>query len=262
MLCKTRFILLLVLLLPFPLFAQINTGTILGTVRDAQGAVIPGADVTVTLTDLGISVDLSTNEAGVFQASGLRPGVYEARAETAGFKAAVRSGIQLAIQQRLEIDFTLEVGSVTEEVQVVAAAVDVETGSGQLGTVIESDVIADLPLDGRRYSDLILLSPGAVPAPGANPIRAKPGSTSMAISLSKTTLPSMESTTTRLRPMPRNGVLKQSLRLLTRCNPSRSRRAPMTPSSDGARVRSSMPRSSRARTTSTVPAGCFIATTS
>ena len=175
MLCKTRFILLLVILLPFPLFAQINTGTILGTVRDAQGAVVPGADVTVTLTELGVSVALSTNESGVFQASGLRPGAYQVRAETAGFKAAVRDGIQLAIQQRLELTFTLEVGDITEEVQVVAEALAVEAESGQLGTVIASDMIADLPLDGRRYSDLILLSPGAVPAPGAqsNPREAR-----------------------------------------------------------------------------------------
>ena len=165
----------LVLVLAVPSLAQINTGTIVGTVRDAQGAVVPGADVTVTLSDLGVSVVLSTNEAGIFLAPGLRPGVYEVRAETAGFKAAVRSEVQLAIQQRLELDFTLEVGDVTEQVQVVAPAVDVETESGQLGTVIDSDVIADLPLDGRRYSDLILLSPGAVPAPGArsNPREAR-----------------------------------------------------------------------------------------
>ena len=165
----------LVLILSAPLIAQINTGTILGTVRDAQGSVIPGADVSVTLTGLGVSVDLTTNEAGVYQASGLRPGVYDVRAESPGFKAGVRSVIQLAIQQRLEVGFTLEVGDVTEQVEVVAPVVNVQAESGQLGTVIGSGEIADLPLDGRRYSDLILLSPGAVPAPGArsNPREAR-----------------------------------------------------------------------------------------
>ena len=88
----------LFLLVACPAVAQINTGTIVGTVRDAQGAVVPGADVTVTLTSLGSSVRLSTNEAGVFQATGLRPGVYQVRAETDGFKAAVRDGIELVIQ--------------------------------------------------------------------------------------------------------------------------------------------------------------------
>ena len=158
-----------------PLLGQINTGTILGTVSDAQGAVIPGADVVVTATDLGVSVTLSTNAAGAYQASGLRPGTYEVRAETAGFKAAVRDGIPLAIQQRLDVSFVLEVGDVTEQVEVVASLVSVDTDSGQLGTVIEGGTIADLPLDGRRYSDLILLSPGAVPAPGArsNPREAR-----------------------------------------------------------------------------------------
>lgn len=175
MLSKSLLRLLPILLVACPVAAQINTGTIVGTVRDAQGAVVPGADVTVTLTSLGSSLRLSTNEAGVFQAAGLRPGVYQVRAETEGFKAAVRDGIELAIQERLEISFTLEVGAVTEEVQVVAAAVNVETESGQLGTVVDSAAIADLPLDGRRYSDLILLSPGAVPAPGArsNPREAR-----------------------------------------------------------------------------------------
>ncbi len=172
---RTLLISLLVLLPAFPLLAQINSGTIFGTVRDAQGAVVPGANVTVTLTRLGASLDLSTNEAGVYQATGLRPGVYRIRTETEGFKTAVRDEIRLAIQQLLEIDFTLEVGDVTEQVEVVAAVVAVEAESGQLGTVIESQAIADLPLDGRRYSDLILLSPGAVPAPGArsNPREAR-----------------------------------------------------------------------------------------
>ena len=159
----------------FSALAQINTGTILGTVRDAQGGVVPGAAITVTLTGLGVSVDLTTNDAGVFQATGLRPGTYQVRAEMAGFKAGVRNEIQLSIQQRLEVDFTLEVGDIAEEVQVEASAVSVQTESGQLGTIIGSQEITDLPLDGRRYSDLILLSPGAVPAPGAgsNPREAR-----------------------------------------------------------------------------------------
>ena len=162
-------------LLSIPLIAQINTGTIVGTVRDAQGAVVPGASVTVTLTELGVSVDLVTNEAGIFLATGLRPGTYQVRAEMTGFKVAIRNEVQLDIQQRREVAITLDVGAVTEEVQVVAAALDVQTESGQLGTVIDSDAIQDLPLDGRRYSDLILLSPGAVPAPGvrSNPREAR-----------------------------------------------------------------------------------------
>ncbi len=172
---RILFVALFLMVPVVPLIGQINTGSILGTVRDAQGAVIPGADVVVTATDLGASVTLSTNEAGAYQASGLRPGTYEVRAESAGFKAAVRDSIPLAIQQRLDVSFVLEVGDVTEQVEVVAPIVSVDTDSGQLGTVIEGDAIADLPLDGRRYSDLILLTPGAVPAPGArsNPREAR-----------------------------------------------------------------------------------------
>ena len=168
-------VLVLFLLVPFSAFAQINTGTILGTVRDAQGGVVPGADVTVTLTALGVSVDLITNDAGVYQATGLRPGAYQVRAQMDGFKAAVQDGVGLSIQQRREVNFTLEIGDVSDEVQVVATGAAVQAESGQLGSVITSEVITDLPLDGRRYSDLILLSPGAVPAPGtrSNPREAR-----------------------------------------------------------------------------------------
>ncbi len=165
----------LALLLVPQLPSQINTGTISGTVSDAQGAVIPGADVTVTLTELGDTLALGTNEVGAYRAPGLRPGTYRVQVSTDGFKTAIQDDIRLAIQQRLELDFTLEVGNVTEQVEVIAPVVGVASESGQLGTVIEGAEIADLPLDGRRYSDLILLSPGAVPAPGArsNPREAR-----------------------------------------------------------------------------------------
>ncbi len=154
---------------------QINTGTITGTVRDAQGGVIPGADVTLTQRDLGVVTRLITNDVGVYVASALRPGPYEVRVEAPGFKAAVNSSVRLQIQDRLDVSFKLEVGQVSEEVQVVGTAAAVRTETGQQGNVITDKVIVDLPLDGRRYSDLILLSPGAVPAPGtgSNPREAR-----------------------------------------------------------------------------------------
>ncbi|MFQ5737774.1 MAG: TonB-dependent receptor domain-containing protein [Acidobacteriota bacterium] len=154
---------------------QINTGTIVGTVRDQQGGVIPGASVTVTQTDLGVSTSLVTNDSGFYVASALRPGIYEVRVEMTGFKSTVRSSIQLRIQDRLDVSFDLDIGQVSEQVEVVATAANVQTESGAQGSVIEEKVIVDLPLDGRRYSDLILLSPGAVAAPGtrSNPREAR-----------------------------------------------------------------------------------------
>ena len=156
-------------------WAQINTGTIVGTVRDSQGAVIPGATITVTHMNLGVSRELITNDTGSFVASALRPGPYEARAELVGFKVAVQQNIQVSVQDRLEVNLVLEVGAITEEVVVMAGVAKLQSESAQLGSVIRDQSISDLPLDGRRYSDLILLSPGVVPAAviGGNPREAK-----------------------------------------------------------------------------------------
>ncbi len=154
---------------------QINTGTITGTIRDAQGAVVPGADVTITQKRLGAVTRLVSNDVGVYVATALRPGPYEVRVELSGFRPAVNSQVILRIQDRLDVSFTLQVGEITDEVLVVESAAAVQTEKGQQGNVIDEKVIVDLPLDGRRYSDLILLSPGVVPAPGtgSNPREAR-----------------------------------------------------------------------------------------
>lgn len=157
------------------LFGQINTGTIVGTVSDQQGAVIPGVSVRVTQVNLGVTTDLVTNETGAYVASALRPGLYEVRAELSGFKTAVRGNISLRVQDRVEVSFVLELGNISELVEVSASAARLETEKAQQGLVIQEKAIVDLPLDGRRYSALILLSPGAVPAPGtgSNPREAR-----------------------------------------------------------------------------------------
>lgn len=156
-------------------WGQINTGTIAGTVKDAQGAVIPGADVIITHRALGVTTRLVTNEVGVYVASALRPGPYEVRVEVPGFRPAVNSNVDLDIQERVDVNFQLEIGEVSDEVQVVETVAALQTEKGQQGNVIQEKVIVDLPLDGRRYSDLILLSPGSVPAPGtgSNPREAR-----------------------------------------------------------------------------------------
>ena len=170
------FSILLVVTFHFSLaWAQINTGTIVGTVSDSLGAVIPGATVTVTHMNLGVSRELITNDTGSYVAPALRPGPYEARAELVGFKAAVQRNIQVSVQDRVAVNFVLEVGEITEEVVVLAGITTLQSETAQQGSVIQERQIVDLPLDGRRYSDLILLSPGAVPAPGArsNPREAR-----------------------------------------------------------------------------------------
>lgn len=157
------------------LLGQINTGSIAGTVTDQGGGVIPGATVEITNSDLGVSLTLITNDAGAFVAQALRPGIYEVKAEMTGFKSAIRSNVVVRVQDRVDLDISLEVGEMTETVVVRETVAKLQTETAQQGTVIEEREIVDLPLDGRNYSDLILLSPGAVPAPGtrSNPREAR-----------------------------------------------------------------------------------------
>ena len=99
-------------------FAQVTTGTISGTVTDATGAVVPGAEVTVKNVDTGITRIMTTDERGRYTAPQLPPGNYEVSTSIAGFQTGVRSGITLTLGREAVVNFTLQVGSVTETVEV------------------------------------------------------------------------------------------------------------------------------------------------
>ena len=142
-----------------PLCAQ-NYGEINGTVTDPSGAVISGATVTVTNTATNIARTVQTNAAGNYTLPFLAPGLYDVRAEQAGFKAVTRSGVQLQVGSIARINVAMEVGAVTEEVAVTGAAPLLTTEGTAVGTVIENKRIVDLPLNGRNYLQLIALSPG------------------------------------------------------------------------------------------------------
>ncbi|HET8549786.1 MAG TPA: TonB-dependent receptor, partial [Bryobacteraceae bacterium] len=134
-------------------------GTITGEVTDASGAVVAGATVTARNTATNVLRIAASNEAGVYTIPALVPGVYEVKAEKAGFKSATRSGIELQVQQTARIDFGLEVGQVTESIAVTAAAPLLTTENATVGTVIEQRRITDLPLNGRNFLSLVALSP-------------------------------------------------------------------------------------------------------
>jgi len=148
----------LALLLCLPGFGQ-TAGQITGNVTDSTGAMIPGATVTATNTDTNAVRSTTTNEVGIYTLPQMVPGTYDVRAESAGFSAAVRTGVQLAVQQLAQIDFALEVGEVTESIEVAADAAMLNTSDATVGTVIEQQRIVDLPLNGRNYLQLIALSP-------------------------------------------------------------------------------------------------------
>src|SRR5713226_1040982 len=137
------------------------TAQISGTVRDQSGAVLPGVEVTATQTDTGIVRMTITNETGSYVLPNLPLGPYRLEAALAGFRSFVQTGIVLQVNSSPVINPTLQVGQVTEQVEVQANAALVETRNTAVGAVMESQRILELPLQGRQVTDLITLSGAA-----------------------------------------------------------------------------------------------------
>ena len=149
-------------------WAQKDTGSIVGTVKDPSGAVVPNADVTVSDVEHGQTFTASTNTAGEFVASPLRVGRYTVTVERAGFKKAVSVPVDLDVQQRVAVNIVLQVGQITESVVVSSATPLLETETSELGQVVDSQRVANLPLNGRNFAQLALLTAGTAPSePGA-----------------------------------------------------------------------------------------------
>src|SRR5687767_515901 len=145
-----------------PVAAQVSTGTIVGTVRDADG-VIPGAMVTVREVSRGTSNTYQTDETGSYTAPFLVPGTYAVEVTVQGFNKWIRDGVVLQVNQRARVDATLEVGTLAEMTTVVASAPLLRTDSSEVGTVIEERAIKELPLNGRNFATLVYLTPGITP---------------------------------------------------------------------------------------------------
>ncbi len=147
-------------------FAQ--SARITGRVTDVTGAVVPGTLITVTSASTGAERKVTTNQEGYYTVPLLLPGEYRVSIDHPGFKPITRSGVILDVDQRAELDFTLQVGGVTERIEVQAAATQLNTVEGSQGQVIENRRIVELPLNGRNYDELALLSAGtAQPLSGA-----------------------------------------------------------------------------------------------
>lgn len=148
------------------LLAQ-NTGEITGTVADASGAVIVGAAVTITNTATSQTREVTTNQAGNYSVPYLVPGTYDLRVETSGFKSVSRRGVEIQVGAVARIDFAMEVGEVSQRVEVSGGAPLLTTENAAVGTVIENKRIVDLPLNGRNYLQLVALSPNVTTEGGA-----------------------------------------------------------------------------------------------
>jgi len=153
---------LLTLITSSPAFGQGFTAAVLGTVTDNTGAVLPGVTITVTNTDTGQQRALLTDERGNYQALQLPPGKYSVAAELQGFKRLVRDAITLQVDQRQQLNFSLELGTVSENVTVVGEAAQVQTETATVGAVVTAQQAQELPLNGRNFLQLNLLVPGAI----------------------------------------------------------------------------------------------------
>jgi len=139
---------------------QFDTATVVGTVRDNSGAVVPGVTVTLTGLDTGIATTKVTDENGNFEFQTVRIGRYKVTAELTGFSIALADNVQVTVGARQRVDLQLTPGSMQETVEVVGAATRLETDSSERGQVISGQQVVALPLNGREYSSLALLSPG------------------------------------------------------------------------------------------------------
>src|SRR5713226_7209609 len=133
-----------------------------GLVTDPNGRSVPG--VTVILTNLATNVGSRTvtNDQGIYRVPSLQPGIYRMTLDKDGFKSVVKSGVELHVQDVASINFELQIGSVNETVTVEAGASMINTTDGSVSTVVDQTYVQNMPLNGRSFQNLILLTPGTV----------------------------------------------------------------------------------------------------
>jgi len=147
------------------LFGQTETASLTGTVRDPQNAPIPGVEITATRVETGAATTSMTNRAGIYTFVGLQPGHYQLSARKQGFKETTTMDLSLSVQDRLEQNLSLEIGSVAETITVEASAQLLNTQDASVSTVVDRQFAEELPLNGRSFQSLIGLTPGVVVTP-------------------------------------------------------------------------------------------------
>src|SRR5881394_1181226 len=154
---------LLCLFLSTHAFAQTSNATVGGTVSDATRALIPGVTITTTNVATGIVTAVVSNEAGAYQFASLQTGTYTISAELPGFRTQTYNNFTLGVSQQVRLNFTLQVGSVAQAVEVTAAADTLlATSSASVGNVLPDYKVRDLPVRLGSVLDLIATTPGAV----------------------------------------------------------------------------------------------------
>ena len=148
-----------------PVFAQTERASVSGRVTDQHNAAVPGAEVHIRNTDTNIVTAVNTNDEGIYVIPSLNPGNYVMNISKQGFRTVSVTGVTLNVQDNLSRNFVLQVGSTAESITVTveSGAALVETTTSDLGTVINQKAIHELPLNGRSFSQLLTLTPGATP---------------------------------------------------------------------------------------------------
>jgi hypothetical protein len=141
-------------------YAQTDTGAITGIVQDKSSARIPSATVDVTNTATGVTLTYVTNGSGEYYAQQLIPGMYNVTVKHAGFQTEVRQSIAINPQDRIQVDFSIGVSSVEQQVVVNESTVELQTQSAEVSGLMPSQELSDMPLNGRDYDQLVLTQPG------------------------------------------------------------------------------------------------------
>ncbi|MEX2261434.1 MAG: TonB-dependent receptor [Bryobacteraceae bacterium] len=170
---------------PLPLFAQAVTATVVGNVTDPSGASVPAAKVTIQNQQTNQTRTSATDSSGKYEFSFLPIGPYNLLVEASGFQRAEVSGFQLSVDQVARVDVKLTIGQAAESIRVEAGAILMQTENATVGTVIDSQKVVELPLNGRSFVQLALLTPGVNPGtPGSITVRRLRGSVGQAVGMS------------------------------------------------------------------------------
>src|SRR5436309_384669 len=158
---------LFTLFFALPAAAQVDQGSITGRVTDQTGAVLPGADVTVTNTNTRVARRTTTNEIGNYTVPYLPSGEYEVRVESPGLSTLTISQVRLTVGLVATVNATLKPAAVEQSVTVTATAIQLEQQTASLGSVVSASQMIELPLLGRIPYSLVQLAPGVLPKGGA-----------------------------------------------------------------------------------------------
>src|SRR5579871_927822 len=156
-----RMVVAMAILLAIPLLAHGQEATIVGTVTDPTGGVVPGVNITITNASTGLARIVTTNDVGQYVAPDLPIGKYDLRAEAKGFKVEVTRGVTLNVNDRLRVDFQMSVGTAVESVSVEANALAVQTDSSEQSSLVTGTQITELATNGRTIYSYVSLTPGA-----------------------------------------------------------------------------------------------------